>query len=175
MPLYTLGTTHPTLAADAWVAPSASLIGDVRLGERASVWFGAVLRGDNEPILIGAGSNIQENAVLHVDPGCPLHVGQNVTVGHQAMLHGCTIGDGCLIGIQAVVLNRARIGRNCLVGAGALVTEAKVFEDGWLILGSPAKAVRRLSDEEIAGLQRSAATYQAHAAHYQRELTEWTP
>ena len=157
MPLYTLGPKHPTLAPDAWVAPSASLIGDVRLEAGASIWFGAVLRGDNEPITIGEGSNVQENAVLHVDPGAPLVLGSNVTVGHQAMLHGCTIGD------------------NSLVGAGALVTEGKQFEDGWLILGAPAKAVRPLTAEEIAGLAKSAANYQAHAARYNRELTEWIP
>ncbi|MDO5057069.1 MAG: gamma carbonic anhydrase family protein [Lautropia sp.] len=175
MPLYALPDRSPHLADDAWVAPSATVIGDVRLGARSSIWFGAVLRADNEPITVGNGTNIQENAVLHVDPDAPLTLGENVTVGHQAMLHGCTIGDNSLIGIQAVVLNHARIGRNCLVGAGALVTEGKTFEDGWLILGSPARAVRRLSDEEIAGLQRSATTYQAHAAHYQRNLQEWTP
>ena len=163
MPLYTLGPKHPTLAPDAWVAPSASLIGDVRLEAGTSIWFGAVLRGDNEPITIGEGSNVQENAVLHVDPGAPLVLGSNVTVGHQAMLHGCTIGDNSLVGIQAVVLNHARIGRNCLVGAGAL------------ILGAPAKAVRPLTAEEIAGLAKSAANYQAHAARYNRELTEWIP
>ena len=174
MPLYTLGPKHPTLAPDAWVAPSASLIGDVRLEAGASVWFGAVLRGDNEPITIGEGSNVQENAVLHVDPGAPLVLGSHVTVGHQAMLHGCTVGDGSLIGMQAVVLNRARIGRNCLVGAGALVTEGRVFEDGWLILGAPAKAVRPLTAEEIAGLARPAATYQAHAVHYTQDLKAWT-
>ena len=157
MPLYTLGPKHPTLAPDAWVAPSASLIGDVRLEAGASIWFGAVLRGDNEPITIGEGSNVQENAVLHVDPGAPLVLGKHVTVGHQAMLHGCTIGD------------------NSLVGAGALVTEGKQFEDGWLILGAPAKAVRPLTAEEIAGLAKSAANYRAHAARYNRELTEWIP
>ena len=112
MPLYTLGPKHPTMAPDAWVAPSASLIGDVRLEAGASVWFGAVLRGDNEPITIGEGSNVQENAVLHVDPGAPLVLGSNVTVGHQAMLHGCTIGDNSLVGIQAVVLNHARTCRS---------------------------------------------------------------
>lgn len=175
MSIYTLGPRQPRMADSSWVAPNATLIGDVRLAENSSIWFGAVLRGDNEPIHIGAGSNIQENCVLHVDPGCPLHVSENVTVGHQAMLHGCTIGDGSLIGIQAVVLNRARIGRNCLVGAGALVTEGKQFEDGWLILGSPAKAVRPLTPEEIAGLIQSAERYQAHARHYARELTTWTP
>ncbi|MDO5101436.1 MAG: gamma carbonic anhydrase family protein [Lautropia sp.] len=175
MSLYALGEQRPTLSPSAWVAPGASVIGDVQLGDQVSIWFGAVLRGDNEPIRIGNGSNVQENAVLHVDHGCPIEVGENVTIGHQAMLHGCSIGDNSLIGIQAVVLNRARIGRNCLVGAGALVTEGKVFEDGWLILGSPAKAVRRLSEEEIAGLAASAASYRAHLGHYATELTAWTP
>ncbi len=175
MSIYSLAAQKPQIAATAWVAPGASVIGDVHLADEVGIWFGAVLRGDNEPIRVGTGSNIQENAVLHVDAGCPLEIGENVTVGHQAMLHGCTIGDGSLIGIQAVVLNRARIGRNCLVGAGALVTEGKQFEDGWLILGSPAKAVRRLSDEEIAGLHASAASYRKHLRHYATELKEWTP
>lgn len=175
MPLYALGPLHPTLARGSWVAPTATLVGDVHLGEKATVWFGAVLRGDNDTITVGHGSNVQDNAVLHADQGVPLAIGQNVTVGHQAMLHGCTIGDNSLVGIQAVVLNHARIGRNCLVGAGALVTEGKQFEDGWLILGAPAKAVRPLTAEEIAGLAKSAANYRAHAARYNRELTEWIP
>ena len=151
MPLYALGPLHPTLARGSWVAPTATLVGDVHLGEKATVWFGAVLRGDNDTITVGHGSNVQDNAVLHADQGVPLTIGQNVTVGHQAMLHGCTVGDGSLIGMQAVVLNRARIGRNCLVGAGALVTEGRVFEDGWLILGAPARAVRPLTADESAG------------------------
>ena len=166
MPLYTLGAKHPTLAPDAWVAPSASLIGDVRLEAGASIWFGAVLRGDNEPITIGEGSNVQENAVLHVDPGAPLVLGSNVTVGHQAMLHGCTIGDNSLVGIQAVVLNHARIGRNCLVGAGALVTEGKTFAPKSLIVGAPAGAVKTLTDEQLAGLRMSAAVYVEKAKRY---------
>ena len=174
MPLYALGPLHPTLAPGSWVAPTATLVGDVHLGEKATVWFGAVLRGDNDTITVGHGSNVQDNAVLHADQGVPLTIGQNVTVGHQAMLHGCTVGDGSLIGMQAVVLNRARIGRNCLVGAGALVTEGRVFEDGWLILGAPAKAVRPLTADEIAGLARPAATYQAHAVRYTQDLKAWT-
>ena len=174
MPLYTLGPIHPSLAPGCWIAPTATLVGDVRLGTQCSIWFGAVLRGDNDTITIGEGSNVQENAVLHVDRGVPLTLGQNVTVGHQAMLHGCEVGDGSLIGMQAVVLNRARIGRNCLVGAGALVTEGRTFEDGWLILGSPAKAVRPLTAEEMAGLARTAATYQAHARRYTQDFKEWT-
>ncbi|MDO4905926.1 MAG: gamma carbonic anhydrase family protein [Lautropia sp.] len=175
MSIYSLADRRPSLADTAWIAPGATVIGDVHLADRVGIWFGAVLRGDNDSIRIGIGSNVQENAVLHVDAGCPIEIGRNVTVGHQAMLHGCTIGDNSLIGIQAVVLNRARIGRNCLVGAGALVTEGKQFEDGWLILGSPAKAVRRLSDEEIAGLAAAATSYQKHLRHYATELKEWTP
>ncbi|MDO4682585.1 MAG: gamma carbonic anhydrase family protein [Lautropia sp.] len=175
MSIHSLGDRHPSISSSAWVAPGASIIGDVRLGDEVSIWFGAVLRGDNEPIRIGNGSNVQENSVLHVDHGCPIDIGENVTIGHQAMLHGCTIGDGSLIGIQAVVLNRARIGRNCLVGAGALVTEGKVFEDGWLILGSPAKALRPLTEQEIAGLAASADTYRKHLRHYATELKAWTP
>ena len=150
MPLYALGPLHPTLAPGSWVAPTATLVGDVHLGEKATVWFGAVLRGDNDTITVGHGSNVQDNAVLHADQGVPLTIGQNVTVGHQAMLHGCT------------------------VGAGALVTEGRVFEDGWLILGAPAKAVRPLTADEIAGLARPAATYQAHAARYTQDLKAWT-
>ncbi|MDO4638048.1 MAG: gamma carbonic anhydrase family protein [Lautropia sp.] len=175
MPCYALGPMHPSLAPTAWLAPSATLIGDVMLQDESSVWFGAVLRGDNAPIRIGAGSNIQDNAVLHVDPDTPLTLGRQVTVGHQAILHGCEIGDHSLIGMQAVVLNRARIGRNCLVGAGALVTEGRQFEDGWLILGAPARAVRPLTPDEIAALAKSAATYRSHAQRYTRELTEWIP
>lgn len=175
MALYALGELHPRLAGDTWIAPTASVIGDVRLGDGSSVWFGASLRADNAPIEIGNGSNVQENSVLHVDAGCPIHIGDNVTVGHQAMLHGCTIGAGSLIGMQAVILNRAHIGRNCLVGACALITEDKVFEDGWLILGSPARAIRRLSDEEITRLQNTAGKYRQHALRYARELTSWTP
>jgi carbonic anhydrase/acetyltransferase-like protein (isoleucine patch superfamily) len=153
------------------VAPGASLIGHVELGERASVWFGAVIRGDNAPIRIGDGSNIQEGAVLHADPGFPLDIAANVTVGHQAMLHGCSIGEGSLIGIQAVVLNGAVIGKNCLVGAGAIVTEKKVFPDRSLIFGAPAKVVRQLTDEDVARLQDSAANYAQRASTYGAELT----
>src|SRR3546814_54380 len=131
---------------------------------------GAVIRADNEPIVVGQGSNIQEGAVLHVDPGCPLTIGQDVTVGHQAMLHGCTIHDGALVGIQAVVLNNAVIGKNCLVGAGAVVTEGKSFPERSLILGAPAKVVRTLSDEEVANLQKSAQSYAERAAHYKTDL-----
>jgi carbonic anhydrase/acetyltransferase-like protein (isoleucine patch superfamily) len=170
MGIYQLGEHRPVVAASAWVAPGAAVIGQVTLGERASVWFNATLRGDNEPIAIGADSNIQEGAVLHTDEGIPLTVGEGVTVGHQAMLHGCTIGDGALIGMQAVILNRAVIGRECLVGAGALVTEGKVFPDGSLIVGAPAKVARALSHEERARLRDSAAHYARRQEYFRREL-----
>lgn len=163
MPLYAIDGAAPALGEGAWVAPSAEVIGDARLGDEASVWFGAVIRADNTPILIGARSNIQEGAMLHSDPGAPLTVGAGVTVGHHAILHGCTIGAGSLIGMGATVLNHAVIGAGCLVGAGALVTEDKSFPAGSLILGSPARAVRALTTEQIAGLELSAAGYVARA------------
>mgnify|MGYP000662166630 CR=1 FL=1 len=157
MPIYQLGDKHPQLAASAWVADSAQVIGDVRLEADVSIWFNTVLRGDNDPITIGSGSNIQDGSVLHTDNGVPLTIGRHVTVGHQVMLHGCTIGDESLIGIGAVVLNGAVIGRHCLVGAGALVTEGKTFPDGSLIIGSPARVVRQLTPEQIEALRRSYA------------------
>ena len=170
MALFKLDDRVPSVHESAYVAESAELIGWVTVGEGASVWSQVTMRGDNEPILIGRHSNVQEASVLHTDPGLPLTVGEGVTVGHQAMLHGCTVGDGALIGIQAVVLNGARIGRHCLVGAGALVTEGKVFEDGMLILGSPAKAVRALSPAEIARLASGAATYVARGLRFKTAL-----
>jgi carbonic anhydrase/acetyltransferase-like protein (isoleucine patch superfamily) len=170
MTTYRLGTKVPWLASETWVAPGAHVIGQVELGPQCSVWFGAVLRGDNELISLGARSNVQEGAVLHTDPGYPLVVGEEVTVGHQAMLHGCKVGDGSLIGIQAVVLNGAVIGRHCLVGAGALVTEGKVFPDRSLILGSPAKVARTLSDDDVAKLKRSAQAYVDKASMFGRDL-----
>ena len=154
----------------AYVTDSATLIGKVTVGARASVWFGVTARGDNEMITIGENSNVQEGTVMHTDMGYPLTLGSNVTVGHQAMLHGCTVGDGSLIGIQAVILNGARIGKGCLVGAGALVTEGKDFPDHTLIIGAPAKAVRTLTPEEIAKLQDSAAHYAARGQRYKTEL-----
>lgn len=166
MPLYTLDDVGPTLGDGAWAAPSADLIGDVRLAARASVWFGAVIRADNTPIVIGAASNIQDGAVGHSDPGAPLTIGERVTVGHQAILHGCTIGNGALVGMGARILNGALIGANCLVGAGALVTEGKVFEPGMLIVGAPARAIRPLNDAEIAALRVSAEHYAHKAAQY---------
>ncbi|MDM0113737.1 gamma carbonic anhydrase family protein [Variovorax sp. J22R133] len=166
MALYRIGGHAPQVPASAFVAPEATLVGQVRLGERASVWFGAVVRGDNEPIHIGEASNIQEGAVLHADPGFPLRIEANVTVGHQAMLHGCTIGEGSLVGIQAVVMNGAVIGKQSIVGAGAIVTEKKVFPERSLILGAPAKVVRQLTADDAARLLESAADYAKRAAEY---------
>jgi carbonic anhydrase/acetyltransferase-like protein (isoleucine patch superfamily) len=159
MAVYQLGDLAPIIAPSAWVAESAEVIGDVELADEASVWYGTVIRGDNDRISLGRRSNVQENSVLHTDSGIQLTVGEDVTIGHQVMLHGCTIGDGTLIGIQSVILNGARIGRNCMVGAGALVTEGKEFPDGVLIVGSPAKVVRELTPEQIARLKASAAHY----------------
>ncbi|MCD2513630.1 gamma carbonic anhydrase family protein [Comamonas endophytica] len=170
MAIYELEGRAPQLAASAWVADSAQVMGDVTLGEDVSVWFGSVLRGDTESLRVGAGSNIQDGSVLHADPGQPLVVGERVTVGHQVMLHGCTIGDESLIGIGAVVLNGAKIGRNCLVGAGALVTEGKEFPDGSMIIGSPAKAVRQLTPEQIEGLRQNARHYIDNARRYKGGL-----
>ena len=170
MSVYRLGETVPTIAPSAYVAPGAHVIGNVFLAEHSSVWFGATLRGDNEPIRIGAGSNVQDAAVMHTDPGFPLTLGANVSVGHQAMLHGCTVGDGSLIGIQSVVLNAAVIGRGCLVGAGAVITERKTFADGTLIIGAPAKVVRDLTDAEREQLLKIAANYAARAVIYRDQL-----
>jgi carbonic anhydrase/acetyltransferase-like protein (isoleucine patch superfamily) len=168
MALYELDGIAPKLGEGAWVADSAQVIGAVELGDQASVWFGVVIRGDNEPIRIGRGTNVQDLSVLHSDLGVPLTLGDNVTVGHQVMLHGCTIGDGSLIGIQAVVLNKAKIGRNCIVGAGAVVTEGKEFPDNSLIVGAPAKAVRQLTEEQVKLLSHLADHYVENAVRYQR-------
>ena len=170
MPIYQLGDRKPVIPASCYVAETATIIGDVTLGERVSVLFGAVIRGDNDPITIGDDSNVQDNCVLHSDPGLPLTIGKGVTIGHQAMLHGCTIGEGSLVGIQAVILNGAVIGRNCLVGAGAVVTEGKTFPDNSLILGAPAKVVRELSAEDVARLRANAKTYVDRRAHFKEQL-----
>lgn len=170
MAIYELDGVAPRMAESAWVADSGQVVGNVVLGENSSVWFGAVLRGDNETITVGDGSNIQDGSVLHADPGFPMTMGKNVTVGHQVVLHGCTIGDESLIGIGATVLNGAKIGRNCLVGAGSLVTEGKEFPDGSMIIGSPAKVVRSLTPEQIAGLRRSAQHYCDNAERYRKGL-----
>ena len=166
MAIYQLDEHAPRLADTAWVADSAQVIGNVELGAGASVWFGAILRGDTELLRIGKGSNVQDGSVIHADPGFPATLGDHVSVGHQAMLHGCSVGDGSLIGIQAVVLNGAKIGRYCLVGAGALVTEGKEFPDGSLILGSPAKVARQLTPEQIEGLEHAAAHYVRNAQRF---------
>ena len=166
MALYELDGVAPQLGEGAWVADSAQVIGNVVLAENASVWFGAVLRGDTDSLSIGRNSNVQDLSVLHADHGCPLTIGENVTVGHQVMLHGCTVGDGSLIGIQSVILNGAKIGKNCLVGAGSLVTEGKEFPDGSLIIGTPARAIRQLSPEQIEGMKQIAAHYVENARRF---------
>lgn len=170
MAIYELDKLSPRMAATAWVADSAQVIGDVVLGDDVSVWFGTVVRGDSETITIGRGSNIQDASVLHADSGKPLIIGERVSVGHQVMLHGCTVGDETLIGIGAIVLNGAVIGKNCLVGAGSLVTEGKVFPDGCMILGSPAKAVRQLSPEQMEGLKSIAQHYVDNAIRFKAGL-----
>lgn len=170
MAIYELDGVAPQVHTQAWVAPSAQVIGQVSVGAGASIWFGTVVRGDTERITIGADSNIQDASVLHADAGQPLVIGERVTVGHQAMLHGCTVGDESLIGIGAIVLNGAKIGKNCLVGAGALVTEGKEFPDGSMILGSPAKVVRQLTPEQIEGLRQSAQHYKTNAQRFAKTL-----
>ena len=168
MAVYELDGTAPRLGDGAWVADSAQVIGAVELGDNTSVWFGVVIRGDTDTIRVGANSNIQDLSVLHADIGMPLTIGDNVTVGHQVMLHGCTIGDGSLIGIQSVVLNGAKIGRNCIVGAGSVVTEGKEFPDNSLIVGSPAKAIRTLDAEQIAKFQAIPQHYVENALRHQK-------
>ena len=170
MPLYRFADLSPELGPGAWAAPSADLIGDVHLGTRASVWFAAVIRADNTPIMIGEDSNIQDGCVCHSDAGYPLTIGARVTIGHQAILHGCTIADDCLIGMGARILNGAVIDSECIVGAGALITEGKHFESGSLIVGAPARVVRQLTDEEKQALRVSAAHYAEKAARYAAEL-----
>ena len=168
MALYELDGVAPQLGTGAWVADSAEVIGQVSLGENASVWYGTVIRGDTEKITIGRNSNVQDLSVLHADFGVPLVIGDNVTIGHQVMLHGCTIGDGTLIGIQAVVLNNARIGKNSIVGAGSVVTEGKEFPDNSLIVGSPAKAIRTLDAEQVAKFQTIPQHYVENAQRHQK-------
>jgi carbonic anhydrase/acetyltransferase-like protein (isoleucine patch superfamily) len=170
MAIYQLGEDAPQIDPSAWVADSASLIGKVTLGANATVWYGVTLRGDNERITIGPDSNVQEGTVMHTDMGYPLTLGTGVSIGHMAMLHGCTVGDGALIGIQAVIMNGAKIGKGCLVGAGALVTEGKEFPDNTLILGSPAKAVRTLAEGDLARLREIADGYVARGKLYREQL-----
>ncbi len=172
MPVYSIDGKSPIFEdhESAWVAPDATIIGNVFIGRDVGIWFTSVLRGDNDQIRIGAGSNVQEHTVMHTDPGFPLTVGEGCTIGHRALLHGCTIGDNSLIGMGAIVLNGARIGANCLVGAGALVTEGKEFPDGSLIVGSPAKVVRQLDQVAIDRLKLSAAHYLANQRRFKRGL-----
>ncbi len=172
MAVYEVQGVSPKVADSAWVANSAEVMGDVWLGDEASVWFGVVIRGDTDSIRIGARSNIQDASVLHADVGLPLTIGTGVTVGHKVMLHGCTIGDDSLIGIGAIVLNGAKIGKGCLVGAGALVTEGKEFPDGSMIIGSPAKVVRTLTPEQLQGLRHSADHYVANAQRFKTSLNK---
>ncbi len=173
MTLFALDGVSPELPEEGafWIAPSAMVIGKVRLMRNASVWFGAVIRGDNELITIGENSNVQDGAVLHTDPGLELVIGKNCTIGHKAILHGCTIGENSLIGMGATILNRAQIGRNCLIGANALVTEGKVIPDNSLVMGAPAKVVRELAPEAIENLPKSAAGYVRNWQRYARGLT----
>ncbi|WP_019140670.1 gamma carbonic anhydrase family protein [Noviherbaspirillum massiliense] len=170
MAIYQLGEHSPDIHSSAYVTDAANVIGKVKIEANASIWFNVTIRGDNELISIGENSNIQEGCVLHTDPGFPLTVSRNVTVGHQAMLHGCTIGEGSLIGIQAIILNGAKIGKNCLVGAGALVTEGKEFPDNSLIIGSPAKAVRTLSEEDIARMHGNTGNYVKRGQLFKQDL-----
>lgn len=170
--IWNLEGTAPMIDANAWIAPGAHVVGRVTIGANASVWFGAVLRGDNDPILIGAGTNIQENSVLHTDLGYPLTIGAGCTIAHKAMLHGCTIGDNSLIGMGATVLNGAVIGRDCLIGAGALITEGKVIPDGSLVMGMPGKVVRTLDGEAISRLAASARHYQDNARRFRARMKE---
>jgi carbonic anhydrase/acetyltransferase-like protein (isoleucine patch superfamily) len=172
MNVYELDGVGPTLPSDGeyWIAPNATVVGNVILKSNASIWFGAVLRGDNDPIVVGENSNIQDNSVLHTDTGSPLTIGANVTVGHKVMMHGCDIGDGSLIGIGAIILNGAKIGRGCLVGAGSLITEGKEFPDNALIMGSPGKVVRTLSPEQVAGIAIGTAHYVANWKRYKAGL-----
>ncbi len=170
MSIFKLGDKTPQIDASAWVAPNATVIGDIRLAANTSIWWNATLRGDNDPISIGENTNIQDGSVLHTDEGIPMNIGANVTVGHLVMLHGCTVGEGSLIGIGSVVLNRAVIGKNCIVGANTLIPEGKVYPDRSLIVGSPGKVVRELTDDEVAKLQKSAAHYVNNAQRYRTTL-----
>lgn len=174
MPLYALGDHVPTLPENdaCWVAPDAQVIGKVVIGEDVGIWFGAVLRGDNEPITLGARTNIQDGTVIHTDPGKPVTIGEGCTIGHSAIIHGCTIGDNSLVGMGATVLNGAVIGNNCLIGANALVTEGKVFPDNSLIVGSPARVIRTLDEAAIKGLTKSADSYVRNWKRFKAELRQ---
>jgi carbonic anhydrase/acetyltransferase-like protein (isoleucine patch superfamily) len=166
MPIYALDGVMPEIADDCWIAPDAVLIGKIRLRKGASIWFGAVLRGDNDWITVGEDSNVQDHSIIHADPGQPVNIGRGVTIGHRVIIHSATVGENSLIGMGAILLNRARIGAGSLVGAAALVTEGKAFEDGKMILGAPAKALRDLTAEQSAGIRTSAEIYVANARRY---------
>jgi carbonic anhydrase/acetyltransferase-like protein (isoleucine patch superfamily) len=172
MPVFRLGDKSPQLSAGVWIAPNATVIGDVRLAENVSIWWNAVLRGDNDPIAIGTNSNIQDGSVMHTDEGVPLTVGRDVTVGHMVMLHGCSVGDGSLIGIKSVILNGAVIGKHCLIGANTLIPEGKLIPDRSLVMGSPGKVVRELTEEQVARIACSAQHYVQNARRYQQFLEE---
>jgi carbonic anhydrase/acetyltransferase-like protein (isoleucine patch superfamily) len=173
MPLLSLGDISPKfVGASGWIAPNAYVVGNVNLGEDVSVWFAATVRGDNEPILIGARTNIQDGAVLHSDPGAPLNIGTDVTIGHRAIVHGCTIGDKTLVGMGATILNNARIGKNCIVGANSLVTEGKEFPDNCLIVGVPARAIRQLDSDSSASLKATADSYVQNMRRFRDELSQ---
>jgi carbonic anhydrase/acetyltransferase-like protein (isoleucine patch superfamily) len=173
MTAYRLGAAAPTVPSEDeyWIAPTATVIGNVILKKNASIWFGAVLRGDNDPIVVGENSNVQDNCVLHTDVGQPLTIGDNVTIGHMVVMHGCTIGDGSLVGIGSIILNGAKIGRNCLIGAGALVTEGKEFPDNCVVMGAPGRVVRTLSPDEGAALAIGAAHYVSNWKRFKAGLT----
>ena len=172
MTVYALGDDIPQCHPTSWAAPDANLIGKVVLEENASVWFGCTIRADHEIIRVGKGSNVQENCVMHIDSGYPLTIGENCTIGHKVMLHGCTIGDNSLIGMGAIVLNGAKIGKNCLIGAGALVTEGKEIPDGSMVLGSPGKVVRELDAKTIQGMTMSALHYQENMRKFRDQMRE---
>ena len=172
MSIYALNEQRPRIGEGSWIAHNATVIGDVRIGRDVSIWYNVVIRGDNEPIEIGDGTNIQDGSILHNDIGVPLTIGENVTVGHMAMLHGCTIGDGCLIGINAVVLNNAVIGRDCLIAAKALIPEGKTIPDRSLVVGSPGRILRTLTDEEITRLRNNARHYVVNAHRFRAGLHE---
>ncbi|MGB0906266.1 MAG: gamma carbonic anhydrase family protein [Maricaulaceae bacterium] len=170
MVAYSLGDVSPRIDDDAWIADSADVIGNVDMMAGSSVWFGAVVRGDNEPIVIGARSNVQDGSVLHSDPGFPLNIGEGVTLGHQVMVHGCTIGNNSLVGIGATIMNGAVIGKNCIIGAHALVTEGKIIPDGSMVMGSPGKVVKTLTEPQIAMLKGSAEVYVQNAKRFKTGL-----
>ncbi len=172
--IYSLDNGTPQCGENVYVAPTATVVGDVVLGSNVGVWFGAVIRGDNERITLGDGTNVQDCCVLHTDPGCPLNIGENVTIGHKAVLHGCTVEDGCLIGINAVILNNARIGKNCLIGANALITDGKEIPPNSLVVGAPGRVIRQLNDKEIDMLDRFNKSYILKIHRYKTSFREAT-